>query len=133
MATSEQDFRDDMATATDADVAEACVYWQRRADEHRAWGSGADHPGERYADICRAELEARDAATTAKVGSTYTLPADVLEDVGQSAVDDVVAKLTRDVLDAGADPRSLTTTLAEDLEFGGLVIRVAGKVRRVHP
>ena len=63
----EVQFRDAVAAATDADVADARDYWQRRADEHRASGASAAHYSERYADICRAELEARaEGAVTVK-------------------------------------------------------------------
>lgn len=122
---NEVQFRDAVAASTDADVAEARDYWQRRADAHSAYDYG-----QRYADICQAELDARADATTAKVDRAHTMPDSVLVDVGQPAVDDTVAKLTRDVLNAGADPRSLTTTVARNLEFDGHVIRVEGKVRR---
>ena len=55
----EVQFRDAVAAATDAAVAEARDYWQGLADA----GGGPD--AQRYAAICRDELKARDEATTA--------------------------------------------------------------------
>ena len=122
----EVQFRDAVAAATDADVAEARDYWQRRADAHSAYDYG-----QRYADICRDELKARDEATTARVDHTYRLSADEachLPHPDQFIRDNVVPGMKDDALEAGADPRSLTVEVLSGPD--GMTIRVAGKVRR---
>lgn len=49
-----QQFVDDCAKATVAELEQARDYWQRRADVGSAYTYG-----QRYADACRAELERR--------------------------------------------------------------------------
>jgi hypothetical protein len=121
----EVQFRDAVAASTDADVAEARDYWQRRADAHSAY----DYD-QRYADICRDELKARDEATTARVDHTYRLSAVEafhLPHPDQFIRDNVVPGMKDDALEAGADPRSLTVEVLSGPE--GTTIRVAGQVR----
>lgn len=123
----EVQFRDAVAAATDADVAEARDYWQRRADAHSAYDYG-----QRYADICRDELKARDEATTARVDHTYRLSAVEavhLPHPDQFIRDNVVPELVEAALAAGADRRSLATHVEEDPKAGGWTIRVTGLVR----
>lgn len=121
----EVQFRDALNQATDAEVTKARDYWQRVADD-----SAYDY-GQRYADICRDELKARDEATTARVDHTYRLSAVeacYLPHPDQFIRDNVVPGMKDDVLEAGADPRSLTMDVLND-PVDGLTIRVGGKVR----
>ena len=121
----EVQFRDAVAVAADAAVAEARDYWQGLADA----GGGPD--AQRYAAICRDELKTRDEATTARVGYTYRLSAVEachLPHTDQFVRDNVVPDMKDDALEAGADPRSLTVDVLND-PVDGLTIRVSGKVR----
>ena len=119
----EVSFRDALARAHDDEVADARDYWQKRAD---AGNPGSQH----YADACRAELKAREDATTERVGSTYRLSAVEVASLPRNyARDNVAPGLVEDVLAAGADRRSVVTTVEEDLKDNAWIVRVTGLVR----
>lgn len=121
----EVQFRDALNQATDAEVTEARDYWQRRADAHSAYDYG-----QRYADMCRAELKTREDATTGRAGATYRLSAVEAAILPDNYIQDhVVPELVEAALAAGADRRSLATHVEEDPKAGGWTIRVTGLVR----